>query len=131
MSERVVVENNSLSGDRAREAAKQATESLKNQVREKLGDGTTSSIANGIINGLADTGDAALGSADYAADAAMALAACAAGDSYCSKAMSDLAGKNQAMADTVTALMKSETFTARSGFTAGSLRRQSIDQSLR
>ena len=106
------VENNSLSGDRAREAAKQAAESLKNQVREKLGDGTTSSIANGIINALADTGDAALGSADYAADAAMTLASCAVGDSYCSKAMSDLAGKNQAVADTVTALMKSETWSA-------------------
>lgn len=92
-SERVVVENNSLSGDRAREAAKQTAESLKNQVREKLGEGTTSAIANAIINGLADTGDAALGSADYAADAAMALASCAAGDSYCSKAMSDLAGR--------------------------------------
>lgn len=111
-SERVVVENNSLSGDRAREAAKQTAESLKNQVREKLGEGTTSAIANAIINGLADTGDAALGSADYAADAAMALASCAAGDSYCSKAMSDLAGKNQAVADTVTALMKSETWSA-------------------
>lgn len=108
----IVVENNSLSGDRAREAAKQAAESLKNQVREKLGDGTTSSIANGIINALADTGDAALGSADYAADAAMALASCAVGDSYCSKAMSDLAGKNQALADTVTALMQSETWSA-------------------
>ena len=106
------VENNSLSGDKAREAAKQAAESLKNQVRETLGEGTTSSIANGIINALADTGDAALGSADYAADAAMALAACAAGDSYCSKAMSDLAGKNQAVADTVAALMQSETWSA-------------------
>ncbi|KFD23516.1 putative heme utilization/adhesion exoprotein [Yokenella regensburgei ATCC 49455] len=111
-SERVVVENNSLSGDRAREAAKQAAESLKNQVRDKLGEGTTSSIANGIINALADTGDAALGSADYAADAAMALASCAVGDSYCSKAMGDLAGKNQAVADTVTALMQSETWSA-------------------
>lgn len=29
----------------------------------------------------------------------MALASCAVGDSYCSKAMSDLAGKNQAVAD--------------------------------
>ncbi|EKN4199863.1 VENN motif pre-toxin domain-containing protein [Yersinia ruckeri] len=106
------VENNSLSGDQAREAAKQAAESLKNQVRDKLGEGTTSSIANGIINALADTGDAALGSADYAADAAMALAACAVGDSYCSKAMSDLSGKNQAVADSVTALMKSETWSA-------------------
>ena len=42
----------------------------------------------------------------------MALASCAAGDSYCSKAMSDLAGKNQAVADTVTALMQSETWSA-------------------
>ncbi|WP_368540970.1 hemagglutinin repeat-containing protein [Enterobacter soli] len=106
------VENNSLSGDRAREAAKQAAESLKKQVREKLGEGIASSIANGIINALADTGDAALGSADYAADAAMVLASCAAGDSYCSKAMSDLAGKNQAVADSVSALMQSETWSA-------------------
>jgi len=103
------VENNSLSGDKARESVKQAAESLKNQVREKLGEGTTSSIANGIINALADTGDAALGGADYVADAAMALAACAAGDSYCSKALSDLSGKNQAVADSVTVLMQSET----------------------
>jgi len=42
----------------------------------------------------------------------MALASCAAGDSYCSKAMSDLAGKNQAVADTVTALMQGETWYA-------------------
>lgn len=42
----------------------------------------------------------------------MALAACAAGDSYCINAMSDLAGKNQVVADTVTALMKSETWSA-------------------
>ncbi|MEB7586619.1 hypothetical protein NGC36_15205 [Serratia rubidaea] len=91
---------------------KQAAESLKNQVRDKLGEGTTSSIANGIINALADTGDAALGSVDYAADAAMALAACAAGDSYCNKALSDLSGKNQAVADSVKALMSSETWSA-------------------
>ena len=104
------VENNSLSGDKARESVKQAAESLKNQVREKLGNGTTSAIANAIINGLADTGDAALGGADYAADAAMALASCAAGDSYCSRAMSDLSGKNQAVADSITALMESDTW---------------------
>lgn len=91
---------------------KQAAESLKDQVRDKLGEGMTSAIANAIINGLADTGDAALGGADYAADAAMALAACAAGDSYCNRALSDLAGKNQAVADNVTALMKSETWSA-------------------
>ncbi len=106
------VENNSLSGDKARESVKQAAESLKNQVREKLGEGTTSSIANGIINALADTGDAALGGADYAADAAMALASCATGDSYCSTALNDLSGKNQAVADSVKALMSSDTWSA-------------------
>ncbi len=109
---KTAVENNSLSGDAARETVKQAAESLKNQVRDKLGEGTTSSIANGIINALADTGDAALGGADYVADAAMALAACATGDSYCSRAMSDLSGKNQAAADSVKALMSSDTWSA-------------------
>jgi filamentous hemagglutinin len=106
------VENNSLSGDKSRETVKQAAESLKNQVRDKLGEGTTSAIANGIINALADTGDATLGSVDYVADAAMALASCAAGDSYCNQALSDLSGKNQAVADSVAALMKSETWSA-------------------
>lgn len=106
------VENNSLSGDQARAAVKQTANTLKDQVRDKLGEGTTSSIANGIINALADTGDAALGGADYAADAAMVLASCATGDSYCTQALSDLSGKNQAVADSVTALMKSETWSA-------------------
>lgn len=91
---------------------KQAAESLKNQVRDKLGEGTTSSIANAIINGLADSGDAVLGGADYAADAAMALASCATGDSYCSTALNDLSGKNQAVADSVKALMSSDTWSA-------------------
>jgi len=106
------VENNSLSGDSARATAKQAAESLKDKVREKLGEGTTSAIANAIINGLADTGDAALGGADYAADAAMALASCATGDSYCGTALNDLSGKNQAVADSVKALMSSDTWSA-------------------
>jgi len=106
------LEFNSLSGDQARATAKQAAESLKDQVREKLGEGTTSSIANGIINALADTGDAALGGADYAADAAMALASCATGDSYCGTALNDLAGKNQAVADSVKALMSRDTWSA-------------------
>ncbi|WP_370607000.1 hemagglutinin repeat-containing protein [Pantoea ananatis] len=106
------VENNSLSGDKSRETVKQAAESLKDQVRHKLGEGTTSSIANSIINALANTGDAALGSVDYVADAAMALASCAAGDSYCNQALSDLSGKNQAVADSVKALMSSQTWSA-------------------
>ncbi|CNG74210.1 hemagglutinin repeat-containing protein [Yersinia frederiksenii] len=106
------VENNSLSGDQGRESMKQATESLKNQVRDKLGEGTTSSIANAIITALSDTGDTALGGGDYALDYVMALASCATGDSYCTQALNDLAGKNQAAADTVKALMKGETWSA-------------------
>lgn len=92
------MENNSLSGDAARETVKQAAESLKNQVRDKPGEGTTSSIANGIINALADSGDAALDGADYIVDGAMALAACATGDIYCDKAPNGLPGKKQAAA---------------------------------
>ncbi|HHL2500679.1 TPA: VENN motif pre-toxin domain-containing protein [Yersinia enterocolitica] len=106
------VENNSLSGDHGRESMKQAAESLKNQIRDKLGEGTTSSIANAIITALADTGDTALGGVDYALDYVMALASCATGDSYCTQALNDLAGKNQAAADTVKALIQSETWSA-------------------
>ncbi|MFV8847586.1 hemagglutinin repeat-containing protein [Serratia fonticola] len=106
------VENNSLSGDKARETVKQTANTLKDQVRDKLGEGTLSSIVNSIIGAAADTGDAVLGTADYGADAAMALTACAVGDGYCNQALSDLAGKNQAAADTLKALMMSETWSA-------------------
>ncbi len=106
------VENNSLSGDKAREAVKQSAEAWKNLVRDKLGEGSLSAMVDSVINAAADTGDSALGAADYGADAAMALTACAVGDSYCSKALSDLSGKNQAVADRVTALMKSDTWLA-------------------
>ncbi|WP_431022266.1 hemagglutinin repeat-containing protein [Erwinia rhapontici] len=109
---KTTVENNSLSGDKARESVKQSAELWKDEVRDKLGNGTTSSIANGIINALADTGDTAIGSVDYVADAAMALASCATGDGYCDRALSDLSGKNQAVADGVKALMQSETWSA-------------------
>ncbi|MEN3753886.1 VENN motif pre-toxin domain-containing protein [Mangrovibacter sp. SLW1] len=109
---RVEVENNSLAGDKARQSVKESAEWWKKQIRDKLGEGTTSAIANGIINEIVDSGDSAIGSADYVADAAMALASCAAGDSYCNKALSDLSGKNQAVADSVKALMKSETWSA-------------------
>ncbi|WP_262240757.1 VENN motif pre-toxin domain-containing protein [Serratia liquefaciens] len=106
------VENNSLSGDQARETVKQTANTLKDQVRDKLGEGTFSSIVNSVIGAAADTGDAVLGGADYGADAAMALTSCAMGDSYCSKALSDLSGKNQAAADTLKALMNSDTWSA-------------------
>ncbi|HAX4401351.1 TPA: hypothetical protein JZE73_004188, partial [Escherichia coli] len=101
-----------MAGDKARESVKQSAEWWKTQVRDKLGDGASSAIANGIINVIADSGDTAIGSADYVGDAAMALASCATGESYCDKALSDLAGKNQAVADSVKALMQSETWSA-------------------
>jgi len=85
---------------------------MKDQVRETLGNGTLSAIANSIIGAAADSGDAVLGAADYGADAAMALTACAVGDPYCNKALSDLSGKNQAAADTLKALMSSDTWSA-------------------
>ncbi|CAI2114168.1 hemagglutinin repeat-containing protein [Serratia quinivorans] len=106
------VENNSLSGDHARESVKQIAGNMKDQVRGKLGEGTLSSIVNSIIGAAADSGDALLGAADYGADGAMALTSCAMGDSYCTQALSDLSGKNQAAADTLKALMKSDTWSA-------------------
>ncbi|WP_167519927.1 hemagglutinin repeat-containing protein [Serratia proteamaculans] len=106
------VENNSLSGDHARESVKQIAGNMKDQVRGKLGKGTLSSIVNSIIGAAADSGDALLGAADYGADGAMALTSCAMGDSYCTQALSDLSGKNQAAADTLKALMKSDTWSA-------------------
>ncbi|MFZ1874793.1 MAG: hemagglutinin repeat-containing protein, partial [Chania sp.] len=109
------VENNSLSGDAARETVKQTANTLKDQVRDKLGEGTLSAIVNSIIGVAADTGDTLLGTADYGADTAMALTSCAMGDSYCTQALNDLAGKNQAAADTLKALIKSETWEAVAG----------------
>ncbi|WP_262417942.1 hypothetical protein [Pantoea dispersa] len=49
---------------------------------------------------------------DYVADAAIALATFAAEDRYCIQALNDLSGKNQAVADNVKALMKSDTWYA-------------------
>jgi filamentous hemagglutinin len=109
------VENNSLSGDKARETVKQAATNMKGQVRETLGNGTLSSIVNSVIGAAADSGDAVLGAADYGADAAMALTACAVGDSYCGTALNDLSGKNQAVADSLKALMSSDTWSVVAG----------------
>jgi filamentous hemagglutinin len=107
---KTTVENNSLAGDKARESVKESKEWWKKEIRDKLGEGATSAIANSIINAVADTGDSALGGTDYVLDGAMALASCAVADNYCNKALSDLAGKNQAAADAIIGLMKSETW---------------------
>ncbi|MGP2470636.1 hypothetical protein V1956_18950 [Yersinia sp. 2540 StPb PI] len=42
-----------MSGDQARESVKQVTSNLKDQVRDKLGEGTLSAIVNSIINATA------------------------------------------------------------------------------
>ncbi|AIR62543.1 hypothetical protein LH23_18345 [Cedecea neteri] len=112
---RVEVENNSLSGDKTRESVKKSAKVWKDLVRDKLGEGPLSAMVNSVINAAADTGDTALATTDYGADAAMALTACAVRDNYCDKALSDLSGKNQAVADYITALMKSETWSAVAG----------------
>ncbi|MFZ5296007.1 hemagglutinin repeat-containing protein [Enterobacter bugandensis] len=109
---KVEVENNSLAGDEGRKSVKESAEWWKAQVRDKVGEGPLSATTNAVINALADTGDIAIGSADYAADGAMALTACAIGDSYCDKALSDLEGKHQGVANTIKNLMKSETWSA-------------------
>lgn len=87
------VKNNSLSGDNARQPVKESAEWWKKQARDKRGKGTTS--ATSIINAIADSGDTAIGSADYVADAAMTLASCATGDSYCPQALNNLSRKTR------------------------------------
>lgn len=67
-------------------------------------------MVNSTLNALADGGDVSIGLADYVADAAMALTACAIGDGYCTAALSDLAEKNQAIADTVNGLINGDTW---------------------
>ncbi len=108
----VVVENNSLSGDKARESVKQSTEWWKNQVREKLGEGKTSTAVNSVLGALNDAGDFALTGADYLFDGAAAITSCAIGDNYCQRALNDLEGKNQAVAGSVKSLMTGESWQA-------------------
>lgn len=90
------VENNALSGDNARQPVKESAEWWKKQARDKLGKGTTSATANSIINAIADSGDTAIGSADYVADAAMTLASCATGNGYCPQASASQDGLHKA-----------------------------------
>lgn len=89
-----------MAGDEARKSVKESAEWWKAQVRDKVGEGPLSATTNAIIGVLADTGDVAIGSADYAADGAMALTVCAISDSYCDKALSDLKGKDLGVANT-------------------------------
>ncbi|ELZ9929170.1 hemagglutinin repeat-containing protein [Cronobacter malonaticus] len=102
------VENNSLAGDKARESVKESAEWWKAQVRDKLGENTASQLANGLINMASDTGDLTILGGDTAFDTVAALAACAIGDSYCSKAKSDLAQKDAATANVLNGIINGD-----------------------
>ncbi|WP_421507592.1 VENN motif pre-toxin domain-containing protein [Erwinia rhapontici] len=102
---KTTAENNSLSGDQAREAVKQSAEYLKDQVRDKLGENIASQLANGLINFASETGDMAMLGGDTAFDLMAALATCATGDGYCSQAKSDLAKKDSAAASILNSII--------------------------
>ncbi|EMA8657002.1 hemagglutinin repeat-containing protein, partial [Cronobacter dublinensis] len=105
---RVEVENNSLTGDAARQSVKQSAEWWKEQVRNKLGKNTASQLANGLINLASETGDIAMLGGDTAFDVMAALAACATGDSYCSQAKNDIAKKDAAAANVLNGIMNGD-----------------------
>ncbi|EMD9247083.1 hemagglutinin repeat-containing protein [Cronobacter dublinensis] len=105
---RVEVENNSLTGDAARQSVKQSAEWWKEQVRNKLGKNTASQLANGLVNLASETGDIAMLGGDTAFDVMAALAACATGDSYCSQAKNDIAKKDAAAANVLNGIMNGD-----------------------
>lgn len=91
---KTVVENNSLTGDKARESLKGSNEWWKQRVRDTLGENTSSQITNGVLNALAEVGDTGLLAADSTFDVAAALVTCSLGNTYCDQAKSDLGKKN-------------------------------------
>ncbi|MEQ5274924.1 VENN motif pre-toxin domain-containing protein [Proteus terrae] len=109
---KVVVENNSLTGDKTRESLKQSNEWWKQQVRKTLGENLASQVTNGILNAVAETGDVALFAGDSAFDATAAVVTCGLGDSYCQQAISDLNKKDQAVSNAVNALTSGESWEA-------------------
>ncbi|WP_173662800.1 VENN motif pre-toxin domain-containing protein, partial [Glaesserella parasuis] len=102
------VENNSLVVDRLRENKKADAEQWKLKVREKLGNNTASQFINGVIDVVEEGADSALFVGDTVFDTFALLTTCAVGDSYCNQAKIDLAGKNQAVSNTLNALMTGE-----------------------
>ncbi|MFA9499534.1 VENN motif pre-toxin domain-containing protein, partial [Mannheimia sp. E30BD] len=102
------VENNSLVVDRLRENKKADAEQWKLKVREKIGNNTASQFINGVIDVVEEGADSALFVGDTVFDTFALLTTCAVGDSYCNQAKIDLAGKNQAVSNTLNALMTGE-----------------------
>ncbi|ELQ6135126.1 VENN motif pre-toxin domain-containing protein [Cronobacter dublinensis] len=99
---RVEVENNSLTGDAARQSVKQSAEWWKEHKN------TASQLANGLINLASETGDIAMLGGDTTFDVMAALAACATGDSYCSQAKNDIAKKDAAAANVLNGIMNGD-----------------------
>lgn len=46
----IIIENNSLAGDKGRESLQESKESWKEQIREKLAENTVSQLTNGLLN---------------------------------------------------------------------------------
>ncbi|MFD3242591.1 VENN motif pre-toxin domain-containing protein [Rahnella perminowiae] len=109
---KTAVENNSLSGDKARAAVKESAEEMKAQVREKMGENLASQLTNGVLNAVSETGDLALAGGDTVLDAAMALVSCATGDRYCDTAISDLGKKDQAAGNVLNSLVNGDAWAA-------------------
>lgn len=97
-----------MAGDKGRESLKESKEWWKDQIRDKLGENTVSQIANGLVNVAGETGDLAILGGDTAFDLIAALATCAAGDSYCSQAQSDIAKKDAAAAKVLNGIMNGD-----------------------
>ncbi|WP_414713430.1 hemagglutinin repeat-containing protein [Siccibacter turicensis] len=106
------VENNSLSGDKARASVQESKEAIKAMVRDKIGNNIASQVTNGVLNVLADTGDMAMAAGDTVFDATAALVACATGDSYCGQAQTDLNKKDQAAGKVLNSLVNGEAWGA-------------------
>ncbi|GKX56134.1 hypothetical protein SOASR030_22460 [Leminorella grimontii] len=105
---RVEVENNSMLGDKGRESVKESAEWWKEQIRDKLGENIASQLANGLVIFASESGDLAMLGGDTAFDIIAALATCAAGDSYCSQAQSDIAKKDAAAANVLNGIMNGD-----------------------
>ena len=77
-----------------------------------MGDNLASQLTNGVLNAVSDAGDVAMAGGDTILDAAMALASCATGDSYCSTAISDLSKKDQAAGNVLNSLVSGDAWNA-------------------
>ncbi|PHM33839.1 DUF637 domain-containing protein [Xenorhabdus szentirmaii] len=95
----LAIEFNSLAGDKARKALEADADYMKFLVREKMGENVASAMVNGVLVFLYETGHLGVAGLDTTFDATAALITCATGSNYCDRARSDLAKKDQAVAN--------------------------------